>query len=448
MGVALPETRYARSGDVNVAYQVVGEGPFDLVYVPGAVSNVDLIWDDERRARYFGGLASFCRLIVFDKRGTGASDHVPPADLETRMDDVRAVMDAAGSNRAAVMGVSEGGPMSLLFAATYPDRVWALVLYGTLPRFAWAADFPWGQPLAEWQRELEQDVNDWGTTAFFRSEFPDAGEEELQEMARRLRLSASPATYRQLETMNMAVDVRQVLPAITAPTLVLHRREDHLPVEGARWMASKITGARFVEHPGGPHFPMAGDWQAVVSEVEAFLTDAYAAGDWPVAEPDRVLATVLFTDIVGSTGKIAELGDRRWRELLHQHHALVRRQLIRYRGLEMDTAGDGFFARFDGPARAIRCAEAITRGVRSLGLEVRTGLHSGECEIADGGKVAGIAVSTGARIAAKAEPGEVLVSSTVKDLVAGSDLSFVDRGAHALKGVPGEWRLYALSATS
>jgi pimeloyl-ACP methyl ester carboxylesterase/class 3 adenylate cyclase len=445
--MVLPETRYARSGDVNVAYQVVGEGPFDLVYVPGAVSNVDLIWDDERRARFFGRLASFSRLIVFDKRGTGASDHVALADLETRMDDVRAVMDAAGSARAAVMGVSEGGPMSVLFAATYPERVGALVLYGTLPRFAWAPEFPWGQPLAEWQRELEQDVNDWGLPEWFRSQFPEASEEELQEMARRLRLSASPSTYRQLETMNMSIDVRQVLPAITAPTLVLHRREDHLPIEGARWMAGQIPGARFVEHPGGPHFPQAGDWQAVVDEVEAFLSETYAAGAWTTPEPERVLATILFTDIVGSTEKIAELGDRRWRELLQQHHALVRRQLVRHRGLEMDTAGDGFFARFDGPARAIRCAQAITQEVRSLGLEVRAGLHSGECELAEGGKVAGIAVSTGARIAAQAEPGEVLVSNTVKDLVAGSDLSFDDRGTHTLKGVPGDWSLYAVNAT-
>lgn len=441
--MGFPETRYARSGDVNVAYQVVGEGPFDLVYVPGAVSHVDLIWDDPRRAAYFGRLASSTRLIVFDKRGTGASDHGALGDLETRMDDVRAVMDAAGSSRAAVMGVSEGGPMALLFAATYPERVTALVLYGTLPRFAWAPDFPWGQPLADWQRELEHDVSNWGKADFFRTELPDAAEAELEEMARRLRLSASPATYRQLETMNMSIDVRHVLPAITTPTLVLHRTEDHIPIDGARWTAAQIAGARFIELPGGPHFPWAGDWEAVLAEVEAFLLDADAAGAWAAPEPERVLATILFTDIVGSTDKIAELGDRRWHELLQQHHALVRRHLVRYRGIEMDTAGDGFFARFDGPARAIRCAQAITDEVRALGIEVRAGLHTGECELTDSGKVAGIAVSTGARIAARAEPGEVLVSSTVKDLVAGSGLSFDDRGTHLLKGVPGNWSLYA-----
>lgn len=431
---------------MNVAYQVVGDGPFDLVYVPGAVSNVDLIWDDERRARYFGRLGSFARLIVFDKRGTGASDHVTLGDLETRMDDVRAVMDAAGSARAALMGVSEGGPMSLLFAATYPERVAALVLYGSLPRFAWAPDFPWGQPQADWERELEQIVAGWGTVEVAREFAPEAAEEELLEIARRQRLSASPSTYRALETMNMAIDVRHVLSAITAPTLVLHRSEDEIPIDGARWTAQQIPGARFVELPGGPHFPMGGDWQRLLAEIEAFLSDVHTAGAWATPEPERVLATILFTDIVGSTEKIAKLGDRRWRDLLQHHHALVRRQLARYRGLEMDTAGDGFFARFDGPARAVRCAQAISEEVRNLGLEVRAGLHSGECELADGGKVAGIAVSTGARIAAQARPGEVLVSSTVKDLVAGSDLSFDDRGSHSLKGVPGEWRLYALTA--
>lgn len=431
---------------MNVAYQVVGDGPFDLVYVPGAVSNVDLIWDDERRARYFGRLGSFARLIVFDKRGTGASDHVTLGDLETRMDDVRAVMDAAGSARAALMGVSEGGPMSLLFAATYPERVAALVLYGSLPRFAWAPDFPWGQPQADWERELEQIVAGWGTVEVAREFAPEAAEEELLEIARRQRLSASPSTYRALETMNMAIDVRHVLSAITAPTLVLHRSEDEIPIDGARWTAQQIPAARFVELPGGPHFPMGGDWQRLLAEIEAFLSDVHTAGAWATPEPERVLATILFTDIVGSTEKIAKLGDRRWRDLLQHHHALVRRQLARYRGLEMDTAGDGFFARFDGPARAVRCAQAISEEVRNLGLEVRAGLHSGECELADGGKVAGIAVSTGARIAAQARPGEVLVSSTVKDLVAGSDLSFDDRGSHSLKGVPGEWRLYALTA--
>jgi class 3 adenylate cyclase len=340
------------------------------------------------------------------------------------------------------MGVSEGGPMSLLFAATYPERVAALVLYGVLPRFAWAPDFPWGQPEADWRRELDEVVRLWGTVEEARALFPDAGEEELREIARRFRLSASPAIYRQLEMLNMQIDVRHVLPAITAPTLVLHRREDQLPIAGARWTAGQIPGARFAELPGGPHIPWLGDWQRLLDEVGAFLADVRHGDDWVEAEPERVLATILFTDIVGSTEKIARLGDRRWRELLQQHHALVRRQLVRYRGIEVDTAGDGFFARFDGPARAVRCAQAITQSVRELGIEIRAGLHSGECELADG-KVAGIAVSTGARIAAEASPGEVLVSGTVKDLVAGSGLNFDDRGTHTLKGVPGEWRLYA-----
>ena len=439
-----PETRYAISGDVSVAYQVVGTGPVDLVYVQGSVSNVDLIWDDERRAPYFERLASLARLIVFDKRGTGASDHVAVGDLETRMDDVRAVMDAAGSPRAAVMGVSEGGPMSLLFGATYPERVAALVLYGSLPRFAWAPDFPLGRPMADWQHELDEDVRLWGTVELAQQLSPGAGEEEWREMARRQRLSASPGIYRRVETLNMQIDVRHVLPAITVPTLVLHRRDDHLPIEAAKWTASQIPGARFVELPGGPHIPWMGDWHRLLDEAEAFLVDVRDGEGWAEPEPERVLATILFTDIVGSTEKIAELGDRGWRELLQRHHALVRRQLVRYRGLEMDTTGDGFFARFDGPGRAVRCARAITEEVRELGLEVRAGLHTGECELADGGKVAGIAVSTGARIAAAAEPSEVLVSSTVKDLVAGSGLTFADRGAHELKGVPGEWRLYSV----
>jgi class 3 adenylate cyclase/pimeloyl-ACP methyl ester carboxylesterase len=444
VGVEVPETLYAHSGDVSVAYQVVGDGPFDLVYVPGSVSNVELIWDDEVRAAYFGRLASFARLIVFDKRGTGASDHVQVGDLETRMDDVRAVMDAAGSSRAALMGVSEGGPMSVLFAATYPERVGALILYGSLPRFAWAPDFPWGQPLEEWQRELDEDVRRWGTVELAREFDPSANEQELEALARRLRLSASPATYRGIGTMGMAIDVRDVLPSIAAPTLVLHRTEDHVPIDGARWAAAQIPRVEFVELPGGPHLPFVGDWRAVVDEVERFVVGLWERGEWEEAPPERVLATVLFTDIVGSTKKMAELGDRRWRDLLERHHGLIRSQLARYRGVEMDTAGDGFFARFDGPARAIGCAVAITDTVRELGIEVRAGLHTGECEIADG-KIAGIAVSTGARITAEASPGEVLVSSTVKDLVAGSGIRFDDRGTRQLKGIAEPWHLFTIA---
>jgi pimeloyl-ACP methyl ester carboxylesterase len=443
-----PETHYARSGDVSIAYQVVGEGPFDVVFVPGSVSNVEYGWEEPSLARFYGRLASFSRLILFDKRGTGLSDRVKDVPmLETRMDDVRAVMDAAGSERAAIMGISEGGPMAALFAATYPERTFAAILYGSPARYAWAPDYPWGRTLEEYRRHLEDMERRWGT--------PEYSDEMLQWLAPSVadddgfkrwfrtyaRLSASPGAARDLGRMNMEIDVRQVLPAIRVPTLVLNRAEDR--ADQARHLAAQIPGARYVELPGRDHAPWVGDADALVDAVREFVTSVWEEGAWEEAEPDRVLATVLFTDIVGSSEKAASLGDRGWRELLERHHAEVRRQLVRFRGKEVDTAGDGFFASFDGPARAIRCATAIVESMPKLGLEVRAGLHTGECELVDD-KVAGIAVHTGARVASQARPGEVLVSSTVKDLVAGSGLAFEDRGAHELKGIPGEWRLYAV----
>ncbi|MBA3330636.1 MAG: adenylate/guanylate cyclase domain-containing protein [Actinobacteria bacterium] len=440
----VPETRYARSGDINIAYQVLGEGAFDVVYIPSAVSHVDLIWDDPARASYFERLASFCRLIIFDKRGTGASDPIVVGDLETRIDDVRAVMDAAGSRRAAVIGVSEGGPMSVLFAATHPSRVAALAMYGSLPRFEWAPDFPWGRTRAEWDRELEDDVRRWGTIELARERLPGASEEEAARYARRLRLSASPNAYRQIERINQEIDVRNVLPAIAVPTLVLHRTGDHLPVEGARWTAKQIPGATFVELAGDQHFSWLGDSQTLIDSMASFLTGVWERGDWEEPEHERVLATVLFTDIVGSTAQAADLGDRAWAGLVAEHHRRVRARLARFRGREIDTAGDGFFASFDGPARAIRCARAISEDMRALEVPIRVGIHTGECEIADS-KVAGIAVNIGARVASIAEANEVLVSQTVRDLVAGSGITFDDRGAHALRGIPGEWRLYAVA---
>ena len=440
----VPETRYARSGDINIAYQVLGEGAFDVVFIPGAVSHVDLIWDDPARASYFERLASFCRLIIFDKRGTGASDPIGVGDLETRIDDVRAVMDAAGSRRAAVIGVSEGGPMSVLFAATHPSRVAALAMYGSLPRFEWAPDFPWGRTRAEWDRELEDDVRRWGTIEQAREWLPEASEEEAARFARRQRLSASPNAYRQIERMNQEIDVRTVLTAIAVPTLVLHRTGDHLPIEGARWTASQIPGATFVELAGDQHFSWLGDSQTLIDSIASFLTGVWERGDWEEPEHERVLSTVLFTDIVGSTAQAADLGDRAWAGLVADHHRRVRARLARFRGREIDTAGDGFFASFDGPARAIRCARAISEDMRELDVPIRAGIHTGECEIADS-KVAGIAVSIGARVASIAEANEVLVSQTVRDLVAGSGITFDDRGAHALKGIPGEWRLYAVA---
>ncbi len=443
-----PETRYARSGDVSIAYQVTGEGPFDVVFVPGFVSNVEYGWEEPSLARFYERLASFSRLILFDKRGTGLSDRVKDVPtLETRMDDVRAVMDAAGSERAAIMGVSEGGPMAALFAATYPERTFTAVLYGSPSRYVWAPDYPWGATLEEYRRHLEEVERRWGT--------PEYSDELLQWLAPSVaddggfkrwfrtyaRLSASPGAARDLERMNMEIDVRQVLPAIRLPTLVLNRAEDR--ADRARHMAAQIPGARYVELPGRDHAPWVGDADALVDAVREFVTSVWEERAWEEAEPDRVLATVLFTDIVGSSERAASLGDRAWRELLERHHELVRRQLARFRGREVDTAGDGFFASFDGPARGIRCACAIVESMPELGLDVRAGLHTGECELADG-KVAGIAVHTGARVASHAQPGEVLVSSTVKDLVAGSGIAFEERGTRELKGIPGEWRLYAV----
>jgi class 3 adenylate cyclase len=352
-------------------------------------------------------------------------------------------MDAAGSARAAVMGVSEGGPMSLLFAATHPERVAALVLYGALPRFAWAPDFPWGQPVEEWRRELEQEVRDWGTVEGIRAYWPDTTDEDAERLARAERLSASPSAYRRIEEMNMAIDVREILPSISVPTLVLHRVGDGLPIAGARWMAERIPGAQLVELEGREHMIARGDWRAVVDAVEAFLTGVRERDEWDEPEHERVLTTVLFTDMVGSTARAAELGDRAFSELVAEHHRRIRARLARFHGRELDTAGDGFFASFDGPARAIRCAAAITEDLGDLGVPIRVGIHTGECEVVDG-KVAGIAVSIGARVAAAADGGEILVSQTVRDLVTGSGLAFDDRGVHELKGVPGEWRLYAL----
>jgi class 3 adenylate cyclase len=447
----LQETRYARSGDISIAYQVVGDGPFDLVWVPGGLTNVELAWDHPRLAAFRRRLASFSRLIIFDKRGTGLSDRTSGiANLETRMDDVRAVMDAVGSSRAALLGSSEGGPMSALFAATYPERTAALVLYGSLPRFVRAPDYPWGPSREEFEREDEEEARTWGSiesAQWIRHAGSYATPEEEDAAVRRWamfqRQSASPGDVAALGKMNMEIDVRPVLPTIRIPTLVVHRTEDHLEIGAARWMAGQIPGARFIELPGGPHIPFLGDSESVLSAIEEFVVGLFSQGAWEAVEPDRVLATVLFTDIVGSTARAVSLGDSRWRVLLEEHHRLVRFQLTRFRGQEVDTAGDGFFASFDGPARAIRCACEIRDAVRPLGIEIRAGLHTGECELIQG-KIGGIAVHVGARVAAEAKPGEVLVSGTVKDLVAGSGLAFEDHGSAGLKGVPGEWRLFAV----
>ena len=441
-----PETRYARSGDVNIAYQVTGAGPRDLVYVPGWVSNIELMWEEPAMARFLERLASFSRLILFDKRGTGLSDRVTNEELPTleqRMDDVRAVLETVGSERAALFGHSEGGNMCILFAATYPERTAALITLGCFAkRRDPDDDYPWA-PTAENRQETAADVErEWGHLRAEDVEYyaPSrvADEQFVRNLERYLRRAASPGAAAALVRMNSHIDVREVLRTIRVPTVILHRTGDHdVNVAEGRYLASKIPGAKFVELAGADHWISAGDTDAVADEIEEFLT-----GTRPVPEPDRVLATVLFTDIVGSTERAAKMGDRRWRDLLGAHDAAVRRELERFRGREVDTAGDGFLATFDGPARAVRCAISAGEAVRELGVEIRAGVHTGECEL-DGRKIRGIAVHTGARVASLARAGEVLISHTVKDLVAGSGLGFEDRGVHELKGVPGEWRLYA-----
>jgi class 3 adenylate cyclase len=438
-----PKTEYARSGDLHIAYQVVGDGPFDLVYVPGWVSHLDLAWEEPTLARFLGRLASFSRLILFDKRGTGLSDRVPNAELpslEERMDDLRAVMDAAGSERAAVFGFSEGGNLSTLFAATYPERTSALVMFGTFSKRIRSPDYPWAPTVEEREQQYAEVARDWGGCMNLDRYVPSRLDDEAftRRLSAYFRSAASPGAAVALLRMNTEIDTRNVLPAIHVPTLVMHRTGDRsVHVDEGRWMAGQIPGARFAELPGEDHMPWVGDQDSVLDEIQEFLT-----GVRPDREPDRVLATVLVTDIVGSTRHAATLGDRAWCDLLERHHAVVRRELAAFRGREVDTAGDGFLATFDGPARAVSCACRIRDAMKALGLEIRAGLHTGEIELADG-KVRGIAVHTGARIASAAQAGEILVSSTVKDLVSGSGIRFEDRGEHTLKDMPRNWQLYA-----
>jgi class 3 adenylate cyclase/pimeloyl-ACP methyl ester carboxylesterase len=438
----LPEIRYAKSGGNYVAYQVIGEGPFDLVWVPGFVSHIDLLMEWPLSANFFRRLASFCRLILFDKRGTGLSDRTGPIlTIEERMDDVRAVMDAAGSERAALFGFSEGGPMSIVFAATYPQRTSALILYGSYARLTWAPDTVWGRTEEQQAAHLNSFEETWGQGNSIDLYAPSlAGDQELRRLfARFERLSATPGAAQTLVRTIYAIDVRQVPPTIGVPTLVLHRTGDMVNVEHGRYLAHHVKEAKYVEFPSPDHLPWVGDSNSILGEIETFLTGQRRETE---AESDRVLATILFTDIVEATKRLVELGDRGWRDVLTQHHSLVRDQLARHRGREIDTAGDGFLAAFDGPARAVRCGRAIVDSVRKLGIHVRAGVHTGECEVI-GEKLGGIAVHIGARIGALAAPDEVLVSRTVSDLVAGSGLRFEERGTHSLKGVPGSWQLLA-----
>ena len=429
-----PETRYARSGDVRIAYQVVGSGPLDLVFVPGFVSNIDLSWEMPETEHFLGRLSTFSRLILFDKRGTGLSDRM--AGLEDRMDDVRAVMDATRTQRAALFGVSEGGAMSLLFAATYPERVSGVVLYGCYARHPTLSAQNIGR-----HAELIDQL--WGTgeySARFFASGKITDEAALRIFARWERLSASPTAAAMILRMNSEIDARHILPTIRVPTLILHRVGDpRITVDAGRYLAENIPGAKYVELPGVDHVPLYEPeiTDRILGEAEEFLTGSRSAE----IESDRVLATVMFTDIVDSTRRAAELGDRQWRALLDGHDAAVRQQLLRFRGREVKNLGDGFMATFDGPARAVRCAAAISEAVQPLGITLRSGLHTGEIGLTPG-DVTGIAVHIAARVAEKAEAGETVVSSTVRDLVAGS--RFQDRGIHQLKGLPEALHLYSV----
>jgi pimeloyl-ACP methyl ester carboxylesterase len=436
-----PKTRYARSGDDHIAYQVLGDGP-DLVFVSGWVSHVEMAWEVPPLARFLRRLAGFVRLIFIDKRGTGMSDPLPqhrPPTLEERMDDVRAVMDAVGSERAALLGISEGGPMNILFAASHPERTTALVLLGTFARIINGDGYTIGIDRAVAENTLVPISQKWGEGFLAHYVGPSLAADPamLQAVGRFERMAASPRAAVELLRLNIMVDVRHVLPSIRVPTLVLHRRDERfVPVENGRYLAAHIPGARLVELDGTDHLFFAGDIDAVLDEIEEFVTGVRRGG-----EVDRMLTTLLFTDIVQSTRRAAELGERPWRDLLDTHDAFVRRQLQRFRGREVKATGDGFLASFDGPARALRCAQAIVDGARPLGLEIRAGVHTGECEVR-GEDLGGIAVHAAARVLAMAGAGEVVASRTVKDLVAGSGVQFAEHGEYELTGLPGRWRLY------
>jgi class 3 adenylate cyclase len=436
------DTRYAKSGDVHIAYQVSGDGPVDVLMVPGFVSHVEFAREMPFLEPMLRRVESFARLVRFDKRGTGLSDRntgVPT--LEQRMDDVRAVMDAAGVERAALWGISEGGPMCILFAATYPDRASALLLQGSFARVAQGADQPFGYPPESMGPITAMFEEQWGTGAVLANFFPSADDDPAmhESFARYERNGASPSAIVAIVEMLADIDVRPILPTISVPTLVVHSAGDQMiSVEHGRYLAEHIPGARYLELPGEDHLTIRSEERGVFDDIEEFIT-----GHKPVPAPDRILATVMFTDIVDSTRHAADMGDQRWRETLDLHDEVIRDQLDLFRGSEVNTTGDGFLAAFDGPARAVQCALAATASVRPLGLEVRVGVHTGEC-VQRGDDLGGIGVHIGARIAALAEPNEVLVSRTVTDLVAGSGLSFVDRGEHVLKGIPGTWQLFAV----
>ena len=439
----LPKTKYARSGDVRIAYQITGDGPVDVVWAPGTMSHLDLDWEIPRRALFFERFSKFCRLIRFDKRGTGLSDRpLKMATLEERTDDIRAAMDDIGLERANIFGVSEGGSMACLFAATYPQRVLSLLVWGAQARWIASPDHPWGQTQEEHDRMVAMIDDDWPSLDYLTGPGAGLGRDAdpafIESFGRYMRAAASPSAVRAYEIMNGQIDTRPILPSIQAPTLVMNRTGDPCArIEAARDMARRIPGAKFKEYPGNSHSMMLDDMETILSDIQEFIT-----GERPIDSYNRILATVLFIDIASSTERAATLGDTRWRNVLNSYYAIVRKEFSRFRGKERNTTGDGFLATFDGPARAIRCALAIAQTVKQLRIDVRASVHTGECELM-GDNVGGIAVHIGARIMAQAEPGNVLVSGTVKDLVSGSGIHFEDRGLYQLKGVPGEWRLFA-----
>jgi DNA-binding winged helix-turn-helix (wHTH) protein/pimeloyl-ACP methyl ester carboxylesterase/class 3 adenylate cyclase len=439
----VPETKYARSGDVNIAYQTLGSAPLDLVFVMGWVSHLEYFWREPSFARFLRRLASFSRLILFDKRGTGLSDRVQLSELPTleqRMDDVRAVLDAVGSERAALCGVSEGGPMSALFAATYPEKTAALVMIGTYAKRVRDDDYPWAPTAEEREKFFDEMRAHWGGPVGLEERAPSAATDKnfREWWAEYLRMGASPGAAVALTKMNAEIDVRHVLPSIRVPALVIHRAGDVcLKVEEGRYVAERIPGAKYVELPGVDHLPFVGDQDAILDEVEEFLTGVRHA-----QEPDRVLATVLFLNIADSPARRAAMGDARWLELIERLRAHVSKEIKWFRGREIDIEGTGPLATFDGPARAVRAACAVTEYAARLGVETRAGLHTGECDLVAEGRVSGVAVEIGRAVRDHAQAGEVLVSSTVKDLVAGSGIAFTEHGARAFQGVPGEWRLF------
>ena len=438
------KTQYARSGTVNIAYKVTGQGPLDIVFVPGWVSHVELAWEEPTLARFLTRLASFARLITFDKRGTGLSDRVSDDQLPTpeeRMDDICVVMDAVDSKRAAFFGYSEGGGICALFAATYPKRTTALALFATFAKRIWSPDYPWAPTPEERQKEYERIEREWGNKMDLSHYMPSemGNEDFVERLATYLRRSASPGAAVTLLKMNTQLDITHALPTIHVPTLVMHRTNDlDVNIEEGRWLAERIPGARFVEFSGPDHMPWIGDQNGILDEIQEFLTGAR-----PEPNPTRVLATILFTDIVESTRHAHELGDFAWKTLLEKHDRICENSVERFRGRLIKHTGDGIHATFDGPGRAISCASEILECAKGLGVDIRAGLHTGECEIR-GETTEGVAIHLAARVAALAKSGEVLVSRTVRDLVAGSGLEFTNRGVHKIRGFPEKWQLFSV----